>query len=400
VRRALRSPVAAALLLSLALAGWLASRPLERWLRGGGDVPAATASLPAAASAAPTAPPRASVRVVESAAAPVTPELVINGRTEPARAVSLKAETGGRVVATPVPEGALVEAGAVLVRLDERDRRSRVAEMEARLEQRDLAYEAARRLGERQFQARTAVAEARAGLEAARAALHEARLDLERTEPRAPFAAVLEARAVEVGDYAEPGDEVARLVERDPFLVVGDAPETLAGRFRAGQEGRAALADGTEVLGRVRFVAGVADPGTRTFRVELEVPNPQGAIRAGMSARIVVPEPAVAAHRVSAAALVLGDDGSVGIQAVEGAGEAGVVRFHEARIVKAGADAVWLAGLPERLRVVTTGQGFVRAGQAVRVQAEPGAAAPGGGGGGGADPDAAVAAVRGGGSGS
>jgi multidrug efflux system membrane fusion protein len=169
---------------------------------------------------------------------------------------------------------------------------------------------------------------------------------------------------VEVGDFVDVGDEVALVIEQDPYLVVGDAPETLVARFRPGEPGTARLADGRVVEGRVRYVATQADPATRTFRVELEVPNPAGRFPAGMSARVLVREPEVLAHRVSAAVLILADDGTVGIKAVAGDG---TVSFHPTRIVKSEADAVWLGGLPERLRLITTGQGFVAAGERVDV---------------------------------
>lgn len=384
-------PVTIALVFTAALVGWLASKPLEGLLRGGGPAggPAAASATaqPPPVEAAIAAAPLVTVRVRESRASPVEPELVVNGRTAAARAVSLRAETAGRIVATPVAKGGTVAAGAVLLRIDEQDRPAQVLKGEARRAQRELEYEAARRLGERQFQAETKVAEMRAELEESRADLAEARLDLARTEVRAPFAAVLERRPVEVGDYVAPGTEVAHLVEQDPFLVVGDAPEAVAGRFRAGQAGGARLADGAEVLGRIRYVASVADEGTRTFRVELEVANPEGDLfRSGMSARLVVREPAVPAHEISAAALVLDEQGAVGVKAVD---EAGVVRFHPARIVKGGAEALWLAGMPEDLRIITTGQGFVQVGQEVEAQAEaaeppagPEAVATGGGAGG------------------
>jgi membrane fusion protein, multidrug efflux system len=164
---------------------------------------------------------------------------------------------------------------------------------------------------------------------------------------------------------------VVMVIEQDPFLVVGDAPETMVGRFEPGEPGTAQLADGRTVEGEIRFVATRADPATRTFRVELEVRNPEGRFPAGMSARIVVREPPVPAHRISAATLVLADDGTVGIKAVDASG---TVRFHPARIVKAETDAVWLGGLPEELRVITTGQGFVAEGEKVRVEVVPGAA--------------------------
>jgi multidrug efflux system membrane fusion protein len=315
------------------------------------------------------------VRVVESTARPIAPELVVNGHTAPVRAVELKAETSGRVVEVPVAEGSLVEAGTVLVRLDLRDRESKVREMAAARAQRELEYEAARKLGAKQFQSETRVAEALAQLEAARALLVRAELDLAYTAIAAPFKGVVEQRLVEVGDYVEAGDPVAEVIEQDPFLVVGDAPESMVARFEVGEPGVAQLADGRTVTGHIRFVATRADEATRTFQVELEVANPDGRLPAGMSARIVVREPTLLAHRISAAILVLADDGEIGIKAVDAGG---TVRFFPALVAKAETDAVWLAGLPEQLSVITTGQGFVAAGEQVGIEvvpAEPEAAA-------------------------
>jgi multidrug efflux system membrane fusion protein len=359
----MRSPLALALLFSLLLAGWLASRPIQELLAGDAADPAASAP------AARAEPPPMTVLVAESHARPIAPELVVNGRTAPVRSVRIRVEIDGRVVETPVAEGSLVEAGAVLARLDVRDRESRVREMRALVAQRAIEDAAAQKLGAKRFQAETRVAEARAQLEAARSALLQAELDLARTEIKAPFAGVLESRAVEVGDFVDVGEEAALVIEQDPYLVAGDAPESLVARFAPGAPGSARLADGAVVQGRIRYVATQAEPATRTFRVELEVPNPAGRwFPAGMSARIVVREPEVLAHRLSAAVLVLADDGTVGIKAVA---EDGTVRFHQARIVKAETDAVWLGGLPERLRVITTGQGFVAPGERVEVATTP-----------------------------
>ena len=114
-------------------------------------------------------------------------------------------------------------------------------------------------------------------LEMARAELHQARLDLAHTTIEAPFQGVVEERTVEVGDYVDPGDPVVMVIEQDPFLVVGDAPETMVDRFQPGEPGTAQLADGRTVEGKIRFVATQADPAaTRTFGVELEVANRDG----------------------------------------------------------------------------------------------------------------------------
>ena len=157
---------------------------------------------------------------------------------------------------TPAVEGSLVEAGASIARLDLRDRQSRVSEMQAAVAQRELEYDAARKLGAKKFQSETQVAQALTQLEAARAALHQAELDLEHVTIEAPFTGVVERRMVEVGDYVEPGDPVAEVIEQDPFLVVGDAPETIVGplrrrRARGRHAGRRADHAGPHPLRRV-----------------------------------------------------------------------------------------------------------------------------------------------------
>ena len=101
--------------------------------------------------------------------------------------------------------------------------------MAAALAQRELEYEAARKLGAKQFQSETRVAEALAQLEAARAALLGLRLDLAHTAIAAPFKGVVERRMVEVGDYRRGRRPGGR----------GDRAGPVPGRGRrAGDDGR------------------------------------------------------------------------------------------------------------------------------------------------------------------
>jgi len=340
--------------LALALAGWLLSGQL-----GADD---ARHAVEARSAAAVVKQPPA-VRVREIVAAPVASEIVINGKTAPARAVELRAETSGRVIELGARRGAAVRAGELLVRLDPRERRAMVEQARAALEMREIEHAAAQRLGAKGFQAETKVAEAAANLEAAQATLERARLELDHTEIRAPFDGVLEERPVEIGDFVDLGDAVATVIEQDPFVVVGEAAETEIGQLRVGMPGAARLITGSAVEGHLRYVGSRADAATRTFTVELEVPNPEGRFIAGASAELRVRLDEVDAHRLSPALLTLNDEGELGIKAVD---QEDVVVFHPAQVVRAQADAVWLVGLPARLRVITVGQGFVRAGERVR----------------------------------
>jgi len=344
--------------LALALAGWLASGQLGAEL----TPPDAEedAGVPIAEGPEPFA-----VRVAESEAAPVRREVVVNAHTEAARDVEIRAETNGRVIEVGAERGAEVAAGDLLVRIDPREREALVREAEATLRQRELEFEAATKLGQKGFQAETKVAEAEAALEAARAALERVRIDLAHTRITAPMAGILELRPVEVGDFVDIADPIATLIEQDPFLVVGDVAESEVGQLALGMTGQAELITGDRVEGRISYIASRADPLTRTFRVELEVPSRDGGLRAGVSARLRIATEEVLAHRVPASLLALDDRGVLGVKAVDGDDR---VSFHPARIVRAESDRLWLAGLPETLRVITVGQGFVREGDPVRAE--------------------------------
>ena len=351
--------------IALALAGWLLSGKL------GADRPDDRSQAQVGANG--PARPAVQVRVREVVAEPVDLEVVISGRTEAARAVELRAETDGRVIDVGPRRGAAVSAGQVLLTLDPRERRAMLSQAEATLRQREIEFQAASQLGAKGFQSETRVAEARAALESAQAQLERMRVDLEHTEIKAPFDGILEHRPVEIGDFLDIGDPVAMVIEQDPFLVVGQVAEREVGLLEVGMPGMARLVTGRTVEGELRYIGSQADPATRTFEVELEVPNGNGRFTAGVTAELRVIYDRTRAHRLPASLLSLGEDGQVGVKAV---GEADKVVFHPAEIVRAEGDALWVAGLPDRLRVITIGQGFVRAGDEVRPIPEAAAGRP------------------------
>ena len=354
-------PIWIVLIIVVVLAAWLASGMV-----GGGEPTGETA--PKADQAQPV-----SVAVRTSTAEQVWREVELNGRTAPDRAVTLRAQTAGRIDSISARRGARVKAGEVLARIALDDRGASRNEARAVVKQRRLQYEAVRKMSEKGYQTRTDLAQAKSDLEAAQAQLANIQQDIDNTVVRAPFAGVLETRPVEVGDYVAVGDEIARVIQQNPFVVRGDLAEKDVAFVEPGQPGRARLIDGRMVEGTVRYVATEADEATRTYPVELEVDNPGGRLVAGASAKLILPLEQVEAHEVAADLLTLDEAGEMGIKTID---EDGRVAFHGADIVKSSDDRLWLAGLPESVRLITTGQGFVRAGDAVQIVDDADAAAP------------------------
>jgi multidrug efflux system membrane fusion protein len=343
-----------AILIALAVAGWLLSGQFGR------EEDHAEAAAPAAAAVAEAPPPK--VRVADRVAEPHIAEIVLRGRTEAARIVELKAETRGKVVEILAEEGASVKTGDVLLRLAADDRMAKLQQAKALLAQRQIEFDSSKKLSAKGYRADTEVAAAVARLEEAKAAVASMEIDIGYTTIAAPFDGVIERRPVEIGDFVDVGTPVATIVDLDPMRVVGHVVEGDVTKLKPDMAGAAELVTGETVQGRLSFVGTMADDQTRTFRVELQVPNPDRRIVEGVSAELRLPVAELPAHRVSPAILTLTDDGKIGVKTVNAEN---VVEFHPVQIVGDGPDGVWLAGLPERARLITVGQDFVLTGQKV-----------------------------------
>lgn len=304
-----------------------------------------------------------SVTVKRTTAASVIRNITASGRTEPNRAVEIKAETEGRIVELGVERGQRIARGERIARIDLRDREAQRAQAAALVDHRRAQYEAARKLEGQQLVAEVQIAETRALLASAEAELERIENDLARTNLVAPFDGVLQERDVELGDYVGIGDTVARIVDIDPLIAVAEISEREIGGVAVGAPGEAELIDGRVVEGTVRYVSNVADENTRTFRVELSIPNVEGALPAGMTARVRLPAREMQAHFLSPALLVLDDTGAIGVKTVNARD---VIEFHEVEIVSSSTDGVWVTGLPDSALVVSVGQGFAAPGATVR----------------------------------
>ncbi len=168
---------------------------------------------PASVITGSAAPQQSSVRVRTQSAEMIMRTIVVNGETAPARVVDLAAETDGRVEYVGVDRGTSVDRNAVIVRLDERDRKARLSQAEAVVRQREVEYQGRLKLKGESYVSEAQLQEAIAQLEAAKAELKRAQLDLEYMTIRAPFAGALQERHVEVGDFVTAGDPIARFVD-------------------------------------------------------------------------------------------------------------------------------------------------------------------------------------------
>lgn len=134
------------------------------------------------------------------------------------------------------------------------------------------------------------------------------------TKITAPFDGVITRRAIDMGDFLR-GDAATRgmytVARLDPVRVVVRVPEADSGLVHEGSPVKIALPalGGTDRPGTVARTSWSLEPGSRTLRAEIDVPNPEGRLRPGMYAYAKVSADLPEAWALPAAAIgKAGDD--------------------------------------------------------------------------------------------
>lgn len=343
--------------IALALVAWLASGMLVTPQSKNVTEPEAAAS-----SQAPEPLTEVRARHIRARAYPLT--VSVTAQTEANRWVDLRAEVAGQVEAVPVEEGSYVEEGDVICRLAVDDRAQRLEEARAAAEQARIDYDGAQRMETGGFQSKTAIATAKARLEAARANLLRRDLDLKKTAIRTPFAGVVDERSAEIGQLIQVGDTCATLIDLDPLVVSAEVSEGDVVRIKQGGRATARLATGEKVEGVIRYISRRADENTRTFRVESAVANPDMRLMSGMTSNLSIDVGTVPAHLISASLLMLDEKGQLGVRVLDGDRR---VAFYNVELVGDAGEGVWVTGLPESTLLITVGHHYVGVGEQVMV---------------------------------
>jgi multidrug efflux system membrane fusion protein len=312
------------------------------------------------------------VAVAEANVAAHSRKLVLSGRTEADRKVMVIARTGGVLTELRVRRGDKVEKGDVIAVLSDEAREAQVAQATALLMQRKTELEAKRRLIENGTLPKLDLVNLEAHHKAAQAALAMAEAERNRGIVTAPWSGIVTDTTAEVGQaaFSMAGREIAQIVALDPMLAVVEVAERKLAGIRVGDTAEIRLVTGQAATGRIRYVAKSASHTTRTYRVEIEIQNPTGAIPDGITAEVAVPLAPVPATRVPRSALTLASSGDVGVRAVDRNGR---VKFIPVSVVEDVHTFMWVDGVPDGTRVIVQGQDFVREGQQVEAVMAPAA---------------------------
>lgn len=309
--------------------------------------------------------PAVAVEAVKVTVGPIARRIEAVGSLRSNESVTLRPEIAGRVAEILFEEGRPVKRGQVLIRLD-------AATFAAQLEQAQasLALSEANNARATQLFARGAATErsrdeALATMRVQRAAVEVARAALEKTEIRAPFDGVAGLRAVSVGAYVQPGQDLANLESLDPMKADFRVPEVFLGALRTGQPLTIAVDafPARDFAGAIYAIDPRVDESGRAVVIRAAVPNADGLLRPGLFARVsLVLREVAAAITIPEEAIVPRGEQSLVYKVVGDGFEAVPVTLG----IRRGGSVEVVKGLAPEDTVITAGHMKLRPGAKIR----------------------------------
>ena len=284
--------------------------------------------------------------------------------------VDVAFQVPGKVVMVGPDEGQSVRAGQVIAAVDPTDYRLTVEQASAQSERTARDLDRNRPLLASGSISAADLDHVETGARQSAAAADLAKKKLADTRLEAPISGIIARRAIEVGATAAPGQPVFTIVDLDPVRVRVGVPEGDVGHVTVGAPASVRVpALGATFEGRVSLIGVAADPTTRSYTVEVLVPNPARQLRAGMVAEATITTGQSVTALLVPAAAVLHDGGVNGTTFIYTLDRDGA-RVHARRVttgVTRGDSLEITSGVTAGERVVIAGQQRLRDGARVQL---------------------------------
>lgn len=251
----------------------------------GGEAPAAGAN-----GAGPTRAQPTNVEVLRLRARDFSVERTYIGHLVPQERVTLRAEIEGTVERAAFDKGDTVSAGEVIVNISTRQLTIR---RNLARSNHDLARSTYRRneeLWRKELIPESRLDTSRNQRDVARYNLELAQAELEKSRVKAPIDATVRSKDVEEGEYINKGQMLAELLNLSRVRALVNVPERHIRHVDAGDRVRVRVdaLPNRGFAGTVKMVGVEADTQNRSFPVEVEIPNPERALKPGMLARVTM----------------------------------------------------------------------------------------------------------------
>jgi membrane fusion protein (multidrug efflux system) len=233
-------------------------------------------------------PPPATIASAKVRSESWQPYLHSIGSVEATQGIFVTTEVPGQVREILFESGQKVEAGEVLLQLDDSVDQADLEGLAALSKQAKLRFERNKKLVKERSVSRSEYDDSLAQLENLQASVEAKRATIHKKKILAPFSGQLGIRKVDIGEYLSPGAHIVPLQALDPVYVDYRLPERHFDRVHVGQSVIIKVQAYTDksFQGRVSAINPGIDPGTRSIHLQATLPNPGNLLRPGMFAEV------------------------------------------------------------------------------------------------------------------
>jgi membrane fusion protein (multidrug efflux system) len=212
------------------------------------------------------------------------------GKLSPNERVNVHNEMAGVVEQVKFEEGEPVSKGSVLAHISTKELTVRRDMAQANFQLADINYQRNLQLDRKQLIARSILDQSRTQRQLAKYSWDLAEVQLEKSLVKAPISGVVKVRAVEPGEYLKVGMKLSEILDLRKMRVELDVPELDIAKLKKGQTVKIELyaEPGQFHNGKIHLIGVEADSQTRSFKVEIQMPNPKQQLKSGMLAKVSI----------------------------------------------------------------------------------------------------------------
>lgn len=304
------------------------------------------------------------VKVRTLAARECEHRIILRGTVQPWISTHLHAQISGTIERICHDRGAFVRAGDDLVVITDDVRSARVEAARAAAQKAKLEFEASKRLTAESHHSPLNFATAHTSYRQTLSDLRTAEFHQSNTHVKAPYDGVVVDRSVMLGDYVTANSQLMRFAQIDPLRVTVFCNEREISHLSVGMKADVLIGE-RRSEGKVATIAPDSDQKTRCYRVDIELPNKDLCYMSGMSATAYITIAHRNGYRIPLSAICLNDNGDMCVKTLD---SQNIVHTHIVQPFSYERTHAMIAGLPDKIRLITVGMYYVVDGAKVLSQ--------------------------------
>ncbi len=201
--------------------------------------------------------------------------------------VNISSETGGRILMINAKEGQSVRKGQLIATLDLEAIEKQIQELEVSQSLANTVYERQKRLWDQNIGSEIQFLEAKNNKERLEKTIESLKLQLSKRNVYAPISGVIDREFVKQGEMTSPGMPLAQILNARKLKVVADVTEKYLGQVKRGDKVKIFFpAINKEIEQKITLIGRSIDPTNRTFKIEIDTPNPDGVLKPNLLADV------------------------------------------------------------------------------------------------------------------